>query len=112
MFAAACARVQFHLPKTLAMALCVEAAELLEQFQWLAQAASATRTPIKRLQVGEEMADVLSYRIRLAGRLEIDLADAARCASTRAATRSRKSAAAAENIPTCRAPLARQRGEA
>ena len=78
MFAAACARVQFHLPKTLATALCVEAAELLEQFQWLAQAASATRTPIKRLQVGEEMADVLSYRIRLAGRLEIDLADAAR----------------------------------
>ncbi len=69
---------QFHLPKNLAMALSVEAAELLEHFQWLPDAASDALTPSKRVQVAEEMADVLLYLVRLADRLDIDLLAAAR----------------------------------
>ena len=69
---------QFHSPKNLAMALSVEAAELLEHFQWLRQAESAALPPAKRTQVGEEMADVLLYLIRLADRLDVDRIAAAR----------------------------------
>ena len=77
-FAAARDWDQFHLPKNLAMALSVEAAELLEHFQWLPDAASDALTPSKRVHVAEEMADVLLYLVRLADRLDIDLLAAAR----------------------------------
>ena len=77
-FAAARDWDQFHLPKNLAMALSVEVAELLEHFQWLPDAASDALRPSKRLQVAEEMADVLLYLVRLADRLDIDLLAAAR----------------------------------
>jgi len=56
---------QFHTPKNLATALSVEAAELLEPFQWL-----------KREHVRLEMADVLVYLVRLADKLDVDLAAA------------------------------------
>jgi dCTP diphosphatase len=69
---------QFHLPKNLAMALSVEAAELLEHFQWLPDAESDALAPTERVQVAEEMADVLLYLVRLADRLDIDLLAAAR----------------------------------
>jgi NTP pyrophosphatase (non-canonical NTP hydrolase) len=70
---------QFHSPKNLAMALIVEAAELLEHFQWLTEAQSQGQalTPEKREQVAQELADVLLYLVRLADRLDIDLLDAA-----------------------------------
>ena len=68
---------QFHSPKNLAMALSVEAAELLEHFQWLSDAESAAMAPEKRAKIGEELADVLLYLIRLADKLDIDLASAA-----------------------------------
>jgi NTP pyrophosphatase (non-canonical NTP hydrolase) len=68
---------QFHSPKNLAMALSVEAAELLEHFQWLSDAESAALAPEKRVKVREELADVLLYLIRLADKLDIDLATAA-----------------------------------
>ncbi len=68
---------QFHSPKNLAMALIVEAAELLEHFQWLTEAQSQTLDPDKREQVAQELADVLLYLVRLADRLDIDLLDAA-----------------------------------
>ena len=64
---------QFHLPKNLAIALSVEAAELLEHFQWLDDRASAQLTPEQLTEVSEEMADVLLYLIRLADKLGIDL---------------------------------------
>jgi NTP pyrophosphatase (non-canonical NTP hydrolase) len=57
---------QVHSPKNLAIALSVEAAELLEPFQWLTEEASTALPPAKRAQVEEEMADVLLYLIRLA----------------------------------------------
>lgn len=68
---------QFHTPKNLATALSVEAAELLEPFQWL-QVGNADELGAKNLvQVSHEMADVLVYLVRLADKLDIDLMAAA-----------------------------------
>jgi dCTP diphosphatase len=68
---------QFHFPKNLAIALSVEAAELLEHFQWMPEADSAALDEPTRAKVREEMADVLLYLIRLADKLNIDLPGAA-----------------------------------
>ena len=68
---------QFHSPKNLASALAVEAAELLEPFQWLTEEQSRQLTAETSLAVREEMADVLLYLIRLADKLDIDLVAAA-----------------------------------
>jgi dCTP diphosphatase len=69
---------QFHSPRNLATALAVEAAELLEPFQWLNESESRDLPPATRAAVEEEMADVLLYLVRLADRLDVDLAQAAR----------------------------------
>jgi NTP pyrophosphatase (non-canonical NTP hydrolase) len=69
---------QFHSPKNLASALSVEAAELLEPFQWLTEEQSRNLSPEKREAVRKEIADVLIYLIRLADKLDIDLLQAAR----------------------------------
>lgn len=68
---------QFHTPKNLAMALSAEAAEVLEHFQWLSPLDSALLPDHKRALVALELADVLLYLVRLADKLDIDLADAA-----------------------------------
>jgi NTP pyrophosphatase (non-canonical NTP hydrolase) len=64
---------QFHAPKNLAMALAVEAAELMEHFQWLSERESAELTPKRRQEVAAELADVFIYTVRLADRLGVDL---------------------------------------
>jgi NTP pyrophosphatase (non-canonical NTP hydrolase) len=69
---------QFHSPKNLAAALSVEAAELLEHFQWLTEEQSRNISEEKRGPVAEEIADVLLYLLQLADKLGIDPADAAR----------------------------------
>ena len=68
---------QFHSPKNLASALSVEAAELLEHFQWLTDEQSRSLPAATRQAVAEEMADVLLYLIRLADKLDVDLPEAA-----------------------------------
>ncbi len=68
---------QFHSPKNLAIALSVEAAELLEHFQWMTESDSRTIEPDTRAKVREELADVLLYLIRLADKLDVDLVEAA-----------------------------------
>jgi NTP pyrophosphatase (non-canonical NTP hydrolase) len=68
---------QFHAPKNLAMALAVEAAELMEPFQWRSAAESETLDEATRDAVALELADVLLYTVRLADRLGIDLHAAA-----------------------------------
>lgn len=68
---------QFHSPKNLATALAVEAAELLEHFQWLSDEQSRSLSVDKRTAAGHEMADVLLYLIQLADKLDIDLLEAA-----------------------------------
>jgi NTP pyrophosphatase (non-canonical NTP hydrolase) len=67
---------QFHTPKNLASALCVEAAELLEPFQWLQSGHAPELDEKTRLQIRHEMADVLTYLIRLADKMEVDLYEA------------------------------------
>jgi dCTP diphosphatase len=68
---------QFHTPKNLAIALSVEAAELLEHFQWLTPDESQCLPADKSSAIRLEMADVLLYLVRLADRLAIDLAASA-----------------------------------
>jgi len=78
---------QFHTPRNLATALAVEAAELLEPFQWLSEAQSLELSPGQRAAIEEEMADVLLYLVRLADRLDVDLERAARAKIARNALR-------------------------
>ena len=68
---------QFHAPKNLASALVVEAAELLEPFQWLTEAQSRDLPPDTKEAVAQEMADVLLYLVQLSTALDVDLIDAA-----------------------------------
>ena len=68
---------QFHSPKNLAAALAVEAAELLEHFQWLTEAQSQQLPPEALNEVRTEVADVLLYLIRISDKLGIDLIAAA-----------------------------------
>ena len=77
-FAAARDWQQFHAPKNLAMALSVEAAELMEHFQWLSEEASRHLSADDLARVREELADVLLYLVRLADELGVNLAAAAR----------------------------------
>lgn len=68
---------RFHSPKNLAMALSVEASELVELFQWLSEDESTALDDAQRRRVAEELADVLWYLVRLSDRLDIDLLEAA-----------------------------------
>jgi NTP pyrophosphatase (non-canonical NTP hydrolase) len=68
---------QFHSPKNLCMALSVEVAEIAEHFQWLTEEQSRNLPQDKLDEVATELADTLLYLIRLADKLEIDLAAAA-----------------------------------
>jgi NTP pyrophosphatase (non-canonical NTP hydrolase) len=67
---------QFHTPKNLSAALSVEAAELLEHFQWLHKGDQAELGTDRLVKVRHEMADVLVYLVRLADKLDIDLSAA------------------------------------
>jgi dCTP diphosphatase len=69
---------QFHSPKNLAMALSVEASELLEHFQWRGEKESYQLTTDERQAVAHEAADVMLYLIRIADKLNIDLIEAAK----------------------------------
>jgi NTP pyrophosphatase (non-canonical NTP hydrolase) len=69
---------RFHSPKNLASALSVEAAELLERFQWLTEDESRNLPPAELEKVRQEMADVLNYLVRLADKLDVNLLEAAR----------------------------------
>ncbi len=62
-----------HNPKNLSMALAVEAAEVLEHFQWCSEADSFNLAPDKRREVAHELCDVLMGVIRVADLLDIDL---------------------------------------
>lgn len=63
---------QYHSPKNLAMALTVEASELVEHFQWLTQEESRNLSPEKLEKVKDEIGDVLIYLANLADKLHID----------------------------------------
>ena len=66
---------QFHAPKNISMALAIEAAELMEHFQWITVEASREEmAPEKRAAIGEEIADVLCYAMALCNEMNFDLA--------------------------------------
>jgi dCTP diphosphatase len=67
---------QFHSPKNLASALSVEAAELLEHFQWLTEDESRALDAEAVEQVAEELADIQIYLVRLADKLGVDIGHA------------------------------------
>ncbi len=64
---------QFHSPKNLSMALIVEAAEMVEHFQWLTEEQSSDLSPEKLAEVELELADIQIYLISLAEKLKLDL---------------------------------------
>ena len=68
----------FQTPKNLSMALIVEAAELVEHFQWMQPEESDSLTDDKKKKVAEELADILIYTVRLADRLGLDLEQSAK----------------------------------
>ena len=69
---------QFHSPKNLSMSLAIEAAELMEHFQWISMESSRTISsePDKREAVSDELADILCYVLAMANELDIDLSAA------------------------------------
>jgi dCTP diphosphatase len=71
---------QFHSPKNLSMSLAVEAAELMEHFQWIdgAESRKIGSDAVKLEGVRDELADVLCYLLAIANELEIDLSQAMR----------------------------------
>lgn len=66
----------FHTPKNLSMALAIEAAELMEHFQWLTpeESRAIAQQPQALAAVGEELADVLCYALAMANELGLDVA--------------------------------------
>lgn len=67
---------QFHNPKDMAMALSIEASELMEHFLWKTPDEVAARLVEKRSEIEEEVADVAIYLVELADILGIDLFEA------------------------------------
>jgi len=69
---------QFHSPKNLSMAIAIEAAELMGEFQWLTteESVAGVEDPDKLRQVEEELADIIIYCLSLADSLGIDIAHA------------------------------------
>ena len=71
---------KFHAPKNLSMALAIEAAELMELFQWLSvdQSRAIHHDADKYQQVKDELADVICYALAIANELDIDVTTALR----------------------------------
>ena len=69
---------QFQTPKNLSMALIVEAAELVEHFQWMRPKESDSLSKDRKAKVAEELADIFIYTVCLASRLGIDLEQSAK----------------------------------
>jgi dCTP diphosphatase len=68
--------MQFHDPKNLAVSIVIEAAELLEQFQWKDKEAVDQHIRDHREEIEDEIADVAIYLMELADNLGIDLVEA------------------------------------
>jgi dCTP diphosphatase len=67
---------QFHSPKNLAISISVEAAELLEHFQWVAESENLTLE--KKHEIAKELADIFNYVVMLAEDLGIDIIESSR----------------------------------
>ncbi len=67
---------QFHNSKDLSISLSLEAAELLEHFQWKNEDEIKTYLRANKGKVGEELADVFYWVLLIANKLDINLVDA------------------------------------
>jgi len=69
--------VKYHNPKDLAEAICIEAAELLEIFQWatVEEVSSWKNIPSKMTSIKDELADVLIYCLSMSNALDIDISE-------------------------------------
>lgn len=67
---------QYHLPKNLSMAIAIEAAELMEKFQWLNESDLHKATTCNKREIEEELADIFSCLLSFAHFYGIDLSDA------------------------------------
>ena len=69
---------QFHSPKNLSMSIAIEAAELMEEFQWLTepQSRDVLSDEERRRRIGHELADVMIYCLSLANAMDLDLSEA------------------------------------
>jgi dCTP diphosphatase len=67
---------QFHNPKDLSISLALEAAEVMEHFQWKSDAEMARHAKDGKEAIGEELADVFYWVLLLANKLDIDLVEA------------------------------------
>lgn len=68
--------LQFHDPKNLAISVAIEAAELLEEFQWKSKEESQRHAIVNKERIADEVADVAIYLFELADIVGIDLASA------------------------------------
>ncbi len=68
----------FHSPKNLSMSIAIEAAELMEHFQWLTteEARDAVQEPGERAAVADELADIVIYCLSLSNALDLDISSA------------------------------------
>ena len=68
----------FHGPKNLSMSIAIEAAELMERFQWLTteEARAAVQEPDEMAAVSDELADILIYCLSLSNSLDLDVSSA------------------------------------
>lgn len=69
---------KFHSPKNLSMALSVEAAELLEIFQWITEEQSLALDADERARVTDEVSDIFIYLLLICEKLDLDLVSGAR----------------------------------
>lgn len=68
---------QFHSPKNLSMSIAIEAAELMEKFQWCANAQSSKEELADDFQeVKHEVADIMCYLLSFCNQCDIDISDA------------------------------------
>jgi dCTP diphosphatase len=64
---------QFHNPKDMALSLALEAAEVLEHFQWKSEAEAKEYVKTHKADIAEELADTYYWVLRMADRFDIDL---------------------------------------
>ena len=69
---------RYHTPKNLAMSIAIEAAEIMEHFQWQSREESQAllADPRAHAEVADELADVLIYCLSFANSAQIDVSDA------------------------------------
>ena len=68
---------KYHSSKNLAMSIAIEAAELMELFQWRSERAGQERllNPESKAAVGEELADILIYCLAFANQADLDISE-------------------------------------